>query len=73
MYRIGLGIDENYSTEVISFCKAAEQGNAHAINYFGMMNEYGNGVNKNYFEVFDSCRICMYIYIYIYILISSLI
>jgi len=48
MYRIGLGVDENYLTAVIWYRKAAEQGYATAQNNFGLVYRKRLGVDENY-------------------------
>ncbi len=56
MYRMGLGVDENYTTAVIWYYKAAEQGYATAQNNFELMYRIGLGVDENYSTAVISYR-----------------
>ena len=47
IYYIGRGVDNNYSTALEWYRKAAEQGHANAQHNLGLMYENGYGVDKN--------------------------
>ena len=47
MYRLGLGVEQDYAKALILYRKAADQGNAEAQARLGRMYENGKGVKKD--------------------------
>ena len=56
MYQFGKVVDQNYSTAVKWYRKAAEQGHAEAQNRLGHMYENGQGVDINYLTAMEWYR-----------------